>query len=206
MHPFGFLAQPHAEGPGLGSNGAHRQVQQPATAGTRLPWTTTENTTTTTTMPYSRSALGNVGGEEEAAEQDRHGALEPGEQDEVALVASQPGRDQAEPDDDRPDDEGEHDAEDQAGHPDVGLVELVQVDGQAEDDERDDLAEAGERGVEAFDLALVRGALVAEQDAGDEDGEEPGAVRQRGDAVTGSARRPACAAGRGPRWAAAPRG
>jgi hypothetical protein len=34
-----------------------------------------------------------MGVKQEDAQQDRHGALEPGEQDKVALVAFQPGRD-----------------------------------------------------------------------------------------------------------------
>ena len=55
----------------------------------------------------------------------------------------------------------------------------VQVDGEAEHDEGDDLAEAGQRGVEALDLALVGGPLVAEQDAGHEHGQEARAVGQR---------------------------
>jgi hypothetical protein len=43
-----------------------------------------------------------------------------------------------------------------------------EVDGQSEDGESDDLAEAGQGAVEALDLGLVRRALIAEKDAGDE--------------------------------------
>jgi hypothetical protein len=38
---------------------------------------------------------------------------------------------------------GQDDVDDQSGDPDVA-VRLVEVDGEAEDDERDDLGEAGE--------------------------------------------------------------
>jgi hypothetical protein len=85
----------------------------------------------------------------------------------------QPRRDEAERDEQRPDDEGEDSAYEQSGHPHVAPPQFVQVDSQPEDDERDDLTEAGQCGVEAFDLAFVGCAFVTEQDAGDEDGQEP---------------------------------
>ena len=59
----------------------------------------------------------------------------------------------------------------------------VQVDGQAEHHERDQLGQAGQRGVKAGDLAFVGGALVADEDARDEHGQEAGPVGDRGQAV-----------------------
>lgn len=59
----------------------------------------------------------------------------------------------------------------------------VQADGQPEHDERDHLGQAGQRGAEAGDLAFVGGALVAEEDARDEHGQEAGPVGDRGQAV-----------------------
>lgn len=49
---------------------------------------------------------------------------------------------------------------------------------RAEHDEGDDLTEAGQAGVDVFDLALVGRASVADDDARDEDGQKPGSVRE----------------------------
>ncbi len=48
--------------------------------------------------------------------------------------------------------------------------------GESQVGEGDHLGEARERGVEAFDLPFVRGPLVAEHDAGQEDRQEARAV------------------------------
>jgi len=80
------------------------------------------------------------------------------------------------PDENRPDHEGQRCAEDESGQPHVAVTEVGEIHGEAEDDKGDDLAQAGQRCVEAFDLAFVGGARVAERDAGDEHGQEPGAV------------------------------
>src|SRR6266516_3349538 len=48
--------------------------------------------------------------------------------------------------------------------PDVLAGERAELDREAERDEDDDLREAGERGVKAFDLGLVGRADVADQD------------------------------------------
>ena len=50
-------------------------------------------------------------------------------------------------------------------------------------DEGNDLRQSGQCGVKAFNLALVRGAAVADHNAGNEDGEEAGSVQQRRYAV-----------------------
>ena len=63
-----------------------------------------------------------------------------------------------------------------------GSVRRASVDGEPEHHEGDDLGEAGEGGVEVLDLALVRRPRLADQDPGDEHGQEPGAVQQRGHA------------------------
>ncbi len=90
-------------------------------------------------------SIGHVGGEQEAAQQDRHGPFKPGEQNEVALVAFQPGRDQAQPDQDRPDDECKRRPENEPGDPHVGLGDHAEIDGETKDDEGDDLGETGQR-------------------------------------------------------------
>ena len=87
--------------------------------------------------------------------------------------------------------------------PVVHVAQVRERDRQAEHGERDDLAEAGQRGVEPLDLALVRRAQVADQDPGDEDGQEAGAVERRWPRRRWRRRRAASAAGRGRRWAAA---
>ena len=63
------------------------------------------------------------------------------------------------------------------------LVEVAERDRQAEHGEDGDLREAGQRLVEALDLALVRRPNVAEEHSGHEHGEEAGAVRECGHAV-----------------------
>jgi hypothetical protein len=65
----------------------------------------------------------------------------------------------------------------------VVLAEGGEVDRQPEGDEDDDLRQARERRMEAFDRALGGNVGVADQDPGDVDREEAGAVRHGGDAV-----------------------
>ena len=98
------------------------------------------------------------------------------------LVPLQPGRDQAQPDQDWPDDEGERRSEQESGNPHVGPGDLGEVDGESEDEESDDLGETGERRVESFDVGLMRCALVAQHDPGNEDCEETRSVGESGDA------------------------
>ena len=62
-------------------------------------------------------------------------------------------------------------------------------DRQPERDEHDDLRQRRERVVEDLGLRLERRADVGDEEAGDEDGEEAGAVRDRGDAVDQAALR-----------------
>jgi hypothetical protein len=84
-----------------------------------------------------------AGFEQEDAQQDRHGAVEPGEQDEVPLVALQPRRDQRQSGQRGPDDEGQHRPQDEPRHPHIRPRYHGQVDGKAESDEGDDLGQAG---------------------------------------------------------------
>ena len=72
--------------------------------------------------------------------------------------------------------------EQQAVEPDVA-AERRDRDRQPERDEDDDLGERRERLVEDLDLGLERRADVADEQAGDEDGEEARAVGDGGDAV-----------------------
>lgn len=62
-------------------------------------------------------SVGHAGGEDEGAEQDRDGTLEPGEQDEVPFVGLQACEQQTEPHRDRPDHRGKHEPDKHAGHP-----------------------------------------------------------------------------------------
>jgi hypothetical protein len=52
------------------------------------------------------------------------------------------------------------------------LREVKEVHGQAQHHESHDLPEARQRRVEAFDLSFERGALVAQDNAGDKDCKE----------------------------------
>ena len=108
------------------------------------------------------------------------------------------------PDHDRPHDQDEQDREPDADPEPVVAHDALQVDRQAEDDERDDLGQARQRAGELLDLPLVRRALVADHDAGDEDGEEARALEAGGQPVEPECETPRSAPGRGPRWAAAP--
>ena len=80
-------------------------------------------------------------------------------------------------------DEGEKERDQQAVEPDRRRAEVGEVQREPEHGEDGDLAQAGERLVEVLDLALERRAHLGDQQPGDEDGEEPGAVRDRGKAV-----------------------
>ena len=80
----------------------------------------------------------------------------------------------------------------------------LQVDRQPEDDERDDLGQPRQRTGELLDLTLVRRALVAHHDAGDEDGEEARALEAGREPVERRVRERRSAPGTAPRWATAP--
>ena len=108
--------------------------------------------------------------------------MSPANSTKLRSLAGQPGRDQAQPDQDRPDDERERGAEDEPRDPHIGPAITARSMVRPSDHEGDDLGEAGERRVEPLDLPLVGRALVAEHDPGGEDREEPRAVGQRGDA------------------------
>jgi hypothetical protein len=116
--------------------------------------------------------------EQVAPEQDRHGALEPREHQELLLVAPQarPGEQRA--DDDGADHEGQHRCQGDPRHPHVRARELAQVDGEPQHHEGDDLTEAGEAGVEVLDLSLVRRPPVADHDPRHEHGQETGPVQE----------------------------
>lgn len=66
----------------------------------------------------------------------------------------EPDRDQAQPDQHRADHEGDHHAKDHARYPHLREDQLVEIDGQTQHHERDDLGQAGQRGVEPFDPRL----------------------------------------------------
>ena len=94
--------------------------------------------------------------------------LRPAKSTKACSLRSQLGRHQAQPHEQRPDHESQRGAQHQAWHPHVRSGEVAQVHGQAQHHERDDLAEARERGMEALDLPFEGGTLVAQDDAGDE--------------------------------------
>ena len=120
-----------------------RSASASATPGPRrapgCPAPATEKTTTTTTIPYSRSACGTFAAQQVTRQQDRHRALEAGEQHERLLVAAQPDRQQAQPDQQRPDHEAPGAAQAPARASTHPVGQHAQVDGQPEHDERDDL-------------------------------------------------------------------
>lgn len=95
----------------------------------------------------------------------------------------QPHGQKERPDQQRAHDEREQDGEDQPDEPRPGADDLAQGDGEAEDHERDDLGEAGQRRVEALDLPLERRRGVSDEDPGDEHGQEPRSLRHGGEPV-----------------------
>ncbi len=86
-------------------------------------------------------------------------------------------------DDERADQEAEQDGEQEPAPPEPLVRDQREVDGQPERDERRQLAEVGERGVEARHVVARPEPDVAHHDARDEDGEEARAVRDRRGAV-----------------------
>jgi len=168
----GLVSQPHPESPGLRFDGAHLHAQQPGGGGYQAALHDDGEHYDHGDDAVETLGIGYVGLEQQDAQQDRHGALQPGEQDEVALVALQPGRDQRQSDQCGPDDEGEHGSEDDSRDPYVRSGYHGEVDGEAEGDEGDDFGEIGQRGVEPLDLALVGGTPVTERDPGGEDRQE----------------------------------
>jgi len=117
--------------------------------------------------------VGDVVVEQQAAEQQGHRSLQPGPEDKATLAAGQVEGQQAHADEDRAHDECERRTDQQSRCPYLDLSEASQVDGQAQRQEGHDLAQAGQRGVEPFDLALVGGSGVPEQKAGDEEPRKP---------------------------------
>ena len=143
--PVRLVAQPYPEGPGLRLDRAHLNVQQAGCGRHQAALDDDGEHDDNDDDAVEALGAGYVGGEQEAAQQDRHGPFEAGEQHEIALVALKPGGDQAQPDQDRADDERERGSEDEAGDPHAGPGDHGEVDGEAEDGKRGDLGEAGER-------------------------------------------------------------
>ena len=75
-------------------------------------------------------------------------------------------------------DDGEDERERRAVQPRLG-GEVGDVDGEAQCDEDDDLRQPGQRALEALNLGLVGDRRVAEEEPGDEDGQEARAAGQR---------------------------
>ena len=67
------------------------------------------------------------------------------------------------------------------------MSDVGKADGQPETAEGNDLGEARKRSVKRLDLTSERHANVADQDPGDEDGQEPGAVGDAGQSVDDAA-------------------
>ena len=145
-----------------------------------------------------------VGAEEVGAEQDRDGALEPGPEHEQPLAGPQPGRPQQRA---RPTSGRTTSVSSTASSKPISqallLTRVGQRDREPQRDESDDLGQARQGGMEPLDVGLERGGGVAQQDAGDEHGEESRPVRPPSPARTARSRPPGSAAGRGPRWAGA---
>jgi hypothetical protein len=134
----------------------------------------------------------------ERGEQDRDRAFQSSPDDEHALAVAEARRREQGPDDERPHDERDHSCEEEPVAPDSG-VERRERDREAEHAEDDDLGERGEGLLEDADLVAVGGPDVADEEPGDEHGEEARAVGDRGDAVDDRGAGEARAACRGPR-------
>ena len=183
MHTVRLVAQPHPKGPWLGSDGTHRQPEQAGHRRQEGPLHQDRERDDHHDDPVEPRRLVDVRGQDEAAQQDRHRALEPGEQDEAPLVARQVGRDEAQPHEHRPDHERHDGAEHQAGHPDVRPGKDAEVQRETEHAEGHDLAQACQCRVEALDLPLEGSPYVPHEDPGDEDGEKSRAVGDGGQPV-----------------------
>ena len=79
-----------------------------ASVGVSVAWTSTEKITTITTMPYSCSAWGTSVARSISASRIGTAPLSPASSTNVVSFRLQAGPDQAEPDEDRADHQGEH--------------------------------------------------------------------------------------------------
>ena len=144
-----------------------------------------------------------AGLERERGEQDRHRALQPAPGDEGALAAPQARRQQQRPDDERADRRTRARAASSRPSRPAGRRRATRSrsSARARRRRRSRRATRARRGRSRLS-ALNGDADVADEQAGDEDGEEARAVRDGGDAVDDPGRRRACAACRGRRSAA----
>ncbi len=133
--------------------------------------------------PVDRTPVPNAADQRERCEQNRDSALEPAPHHEQALASIQADGGEERADHERPDHETEEDREHESVEPDVVLDDRAEIDGEAERGEDDDLRQAGEGAEEALDLALARRRGVSDQDPGDEDRQEAGAVDRRRDTI-----------------------
>ena len=145
------------------------------------PCTITEASTTTKTDLVDALRVGDVASERERGEEDRHGALQPAPDHEQALAGSKTRRSEQHAERERTGDQRGKRREQQAVHPAAGR-QRGEIDRQSERDEHDDLGQRGEPVLEDVDLGAERRAQIADDQAGDEHGEEPRAVRDRRDA------------------------
>ncbi len=137
-----------------------------------------------------RLALGDVLGEDERAEHDRHGASEPCPAEKGALAVREGTERRRQHDGDGADHEREQESGDETGHHHRG--QIAREDEQAEDDEHRHLGEEGEVLVEVHELAAVAGRRAADRQPDEVDGEEAAAAEHVGDSkgkCSGSDRR-----------------
>ena len=175
------MLEPDAQGPRLGVDGAQRHLQpigqgrhQGALHQDREQHHDKDHRVQPVGVRYP-------GPQDQDAEQDRHRALEPGPEHEGPLAPAQPHRPEHQSDQHRPDHEGERHRQHQTDPPGAAVRQPTQRHRQPEQDERHDLGHAGQRRVEPLHLPLVGGALVPDQDAGDEHREETRALCHRGE-------------------------
>ncbi len=86
-----FVAQPDSDGPGLGFDGAHRQLEQPREDWDRAALDENREYDHDAVKPFG---LREICSPQEHPEQDRHRTLEAGDDNEHAFVAGQPDRNQ----------------------------------------------------------------------------------------------------------------
>jgi hypothetical protein len=169
----GFVPELHAQAPRSGFDGAHRHAEPSRDDRHEAALDDDGERHHHDDDRVQPGRVGLPGGEQEGAEQDRDGTLEPGPQHEQPLPPAQPDREQQQADPQRADHERQQDRQRQADAPRGPAGQGVQADGEAEHDERHDLGQAGQGGVEPLDLPLVGGTGVSGEDAGDEHRRNP---------------------------------
>src|SRR5215216_4030239 len=151
----GLVAEPHPEAPRFGFHGPYRHPQSGGYRGYQAALDDDGEGHYDHDDGIQPRRVRDTGGEQEAAEQDRDGALEPGPEHKQPLTPGQPDRHQQQPDPQGADHHGQQPGQDQADPQRAAVGQGMETDGKAEDDKGHDLGQAGQGTVEPLDLPLV---------------------------------------------------